>query len=70
LALPLFDDYFDCMQFKTEEGRESESSERLNDGHQSLDSAFQNVFANSISPMAVLQNIQQVAMLARPVRQK
>jgi hypothetical protein len=69
LDLPLFDDYFYCLQFKTEEGSESELLEPLHDGHQSLYIAFINAFAKTINLSTALKNIKQVAVLARPVSQ-
>jgi hypothetical protein len=72
LDLPLFNEFFDTLEFKfiADTDWESTSDEPQNDGPRSLDNACIHAFTKSIDPLKALRKIKQVAVLATPVIRK
>jgi hypothetical protein len=70
LDLPLFNEFFDTLEFEFTTDWETTLDEPQNDGPQSLDNACIHDFTKSIDPLKALRKIKPVAVLATPVIRK
>jgi hypothetical protein len=75
----MFQEFFNSLPLRCNEeskpqihedhdGWKSESYERLNDGHKSLDKALLRAFTKTLDPLAAYNKINRVVLLATPVR--